>query len=376
MALMNKTLLFITGTRADFGKLQPLAQAAKNQGFKISFFITGMHLMKQYGETKHEVKRFEGADFFEFVNQKSGDPLDLVLTKTINGFSDFINEHKPDLVIIHGDRIEALATSIVCALHYIPSAHIEGGEISGTIDESIRHCNTKLCSIHFVSSEKARLRVIRLGEASSSVFNIGSPELDTHAKMPLITIDEVKKRYAIKFDNYGIVIFHPVVSETDTMYEQAISLYEALTKSKKKFIVILPNNDPGTNKLIEVIEKLPKKQFHLIPSMRFNYFSVLMRNCSAIIGNSSAGVREAPFLGVASLDIGSRQTNRSSNESESVTRCSAFDKKIISSFINLKWGSRYKPSLEFGDGNAAKRFINIINKKSFWKHSKQKNFYD
>jgi len=376
MDSLNKTLLFITGTRADYGKLQPLAEAAKKQGFKIAFFITGMHMMKQYGETKLEVKRFDGADFFEFVNQKAGDPLDLTLTKTINGFSDFIHEHKPDLVIIHGDRIEALATSIVCALHYIPSAHIEGGEISGTIDESIRHCNTKLCSVHFVSSEKARQRVIRLGEAANTVFNIGSPELDTHATLQPININDVKKRYGIKFEDYGIVIFHPVVSEVETIYEQAKSLYSILVKSNKNFIIIMPNNDPGTNKLMDVIAGLPKKQFHLIPSMRFNYFSVLMKNCSGLIGNSSAGVREAPFLGIASLDIGTRQTNRTANDSESITRCTAFDKKTISEFINSKWGIRYESCLEFGDGNAATRFIGLISKKSFWKHSKQKNFYE
>jgi UDP-N-acetylglucosamine 2-epimerase (hydrolysing) len=110
--------------------------------------------------------------------------------------------------------------------------------------------------------------------------------------------------------------------------------------------------------------------------MRFNYFSVLMKNCSGLIGNSSAGVREAPFLGIASLDIGTRQTNRTDNDSESITRCTAFDKKIISEFINSMWGIRYESCLEFGDGNAAKRFIDIIRKKSFWKHSKQKNFYE
>ena len=140
----GKKLLFVTGTRADYGKLEPLAKAAQDAGFHISFFITGMHMMKRYGETRLEVKRFAGAEFFEFVNQREGDALDFILSKTILGFSDFVHEHRPDLVIIHGDRVEALAASLVCAMRYIRSAHIEGGEVSGTIDESIRHCNTKL----------------------------------------------------------------------------------------------------------------------------------------------------------------------------------------------------------------------------------------
>ena len=117
----GKKLLFVTGTRADFGKLEPLARAAHEAGFEINFFITGMHMMKRYGETRLEVKRFVGAEFFEFVNQREGDALDFILSKTILGFSDFVHEHRPDLVIIHGDRVEALAASIVCAMRYIAS---------------------------------------------------------------------------------------------------------------------------------------------------------------------------------------------------------------------------------------------------------------
>ncbi len=211
--MTSRRLLFVTGTRADFGKLEPLALAAQQAGFAVGFFITGMHMMRRYGETRLEVKRFPGAEFFEFVNQREGDAQDFILSKTILGFSDFVHEHRPDLVVIHGDRVEALAASIVCAMKYIPSAHIEGGEVSGTIDESIRHCNTKLCAAHFVSSEGAKQRVLALGESPESVYNIGSPELDTHARPSGVTLAQVKERYAIPFDDYGIVIFHPVTSE-------------------------------------------------------------------------------------------------------------------------------------------------------------------
>lgn len=224
----GKGLLFVTGTRADYGKLEPLAKAAQEDGFHISFFITGMHMMKRYGETRLEVKRFAGAEFFEFVNQREGDALDFILSKTILGFSDFVHEHRPDLVIIHGDRVEAMAASIVCAMRYIRSAHVEGGEVSGTIDESIRHCNTKLCTSHFVSSESAKSRVLALGESHDRVFNIGSPELDTHARPSGVSIEEVKARYAIPFEDYGIAVFHPVTSEQDTIGMQAQSLFGAL----------------------------------------------------------------------------------------------------------------------------------------------------
>ena len=368
----GKRLLFVTGTRADFGKLEPLAKAAQDAGFQISFFITGMHMMRRYGETRLEVKRFAGAEFFEFVNQREGDALDFILSKTILGFSDFVHEHRPDLVIIHGDRVEALAASIVCAMRYIRSAHIEGGEVSGTIDESIRHCNTKLCATHFVSSDDARQRVLALGEAPDRVYNIGSPELDTHARPSGVTIEEVKARYAIPFQEYGIAVFHPVTSEQDNIGAQAKSLFGVLESSGKCFVVIAPNNDPGTEQIFATLEKLPADRFRLIPSMRFNYFSELMKNASLMVGNSSAGVREAPFLGLPSLDVGTRQNNRA--QASSVSSLSAFDTDQIRQWIDGKWMHRELVSEGFGRGAASSLFVGIINQPEFWQSAMQKSF--
>ena len=368
--ITGKKLLFVTGTRADFGKLEPLAKAAQLAGFEITFFITGMHMMQRYGETRLEVKRFAGAEFIEFVNQREGDALDFILAKTILGFSDFVHERRPDLVVIHGDRVEAMAASIVCAMRYIRSAHIEGGEVSGTIDESIRHCNTKLCATHFVSSEDAKARVLSLGEAPERVFNIGSPELDTHAQPSGVSIAEVKARYAIPFDDYGIVIFHPVTSEVDSMGAQAASLFGCLLQSGKHFVVIAPNNDPGTDDIFAVIEALPKDRFRLIPSMRFNYFSELMKNAAVMVGNSSAGVREAPFLGLPSLDVGSRQNNRA--QADSIFGCSAFDQEKIQLFLTNQWHHRYKVDASFGNGMASDQFVKALRKNEYWEVGTQK----
>lgn len=368
--LMSKRLLFITGTRADYGKLEPLAVAAQQAGFAITFFITGMHMMRRYGETRLEVRRFPGAEFFEFVNQREGDAQEFILSKTILGFSDFVHEHRPDLVVIHGDRVEALAASIVCAMRYIRSAHIEGGEVSGTIDESIRHCNTKLCATHFVSSDAARARVLALGEAPDRVFNIGSPELDTHARPSGVSIEEVKARYAIPFDEYGIAIFHPVTSEQTTIGAQAKSLYGALEASGKCFVVIAPNNDPGTEDIFAVLEKLPPERFRLIPSMRFNYFSELMKNAAVMVGNSSAGVREAPFLGVPSLDVGTRQNNRA--QASSVVGCSAFDIAGIDAFLNEHWACKASVDRTYGLGLASEQFTRIVASDAFWQIGFQK----
>ena len=370
----TKNLTFVTGTRADFGKLEPLIIAARDYGHNISIFITGMHLIDRYGLTKIEVKRTRGVSFYEFNNQLDGDTQDIILSKTICGFSDFIDATEPDLVIVHGDRVEAMACAIVCATRYIRCGHIEGGEVSGTIDEALRHCNTKLSHYHFVSSENAATRVRRLGEEHQSIHVIGSPELDYHRNPSGLTIEEVKLKYDIDFDEYGICILHPVTSERSRTKQQAKLLFNSLIESRKNFVVLLPNNDPGSEEIFHEIKQLPLDRFRVIPSMRFSYFSELLRNASCIVGNSSTGVREAPFLGIPSLDFGSRQNGRSNGKS--ITHADEFNPKKISDFLTNEWGKRLQPSYEFGDGQASKKFGLAISKSSFWNGDLQKKFCD
>ena len=371
---MNRSLLFVTGTRADFGKLEPLAIAARDAGFEVGFFVTGMHMLDGYGLTKNEVHRLPGVRVHEFLNQRPGDPQDIILAKTVTGFSDYVTEHRPDLVVVHGDRVEALATALVAATNYIRSAHIEGGEVSGTIDEVFRHCNTKLASHHFVSSDMAAARVMALGEPADRIHVIGSPELDFHAGPSGVTIDEVRARYAIPFADYGICVFHPVTSEAGTMGDQAAALFAALDASGRSFVVIAPNNDPGSEAIFAALEGLPKDRFRVLPSMRFSHFSELMKNASAMVGNSSAGVREAPFLGIPSLDIGTRQTNRS--DAPSITCAEAGDATAIARFLSEDWGRKFGRHEAFGAGRAAERFLAVLSDPAFWDGTLQKKFHD
>lgn len=371
---MPRSLLFVTGTRADFGKLEPLAIAARDAGHEVGFFVTGMHMLDRYGLTKNEVHRLSGVRVHEFLNQRPGDPQDIILAKTVTGFSDYVTEHRPDLVIVHGDRVEALATALVAATNYIRSAHVEGGEVSGTIDEVFRHCNTKLASHHFVSSEAAAERVRALGEPADRIHVIGSPELDFHAAASGVTIDAVRARYAIPFADYGIATFHPVTSEAATMGDQAAALFGALAASDRNFVVIAPNNDPGSEAVFDVLGALPKDRFRVLPSMRFAHFSELMKNASAMVGNSSAGVREAPFLGIPSLDIGTRQTNRS--DAPSITFAAASDGETIARFLADVWGRSFPRHEAFGAGRAAERFVEVLEEPAFWDGTLQKKFHD
>lgn len=371
---MTRSLLFLTGTRADFGKLEPLAVAARDAGHHVAFFVTGMHMLDRYGLTKIEVHRTPGVGVHEFLNQRPGDPQDVILAKTVMGFSDYITEHRPDLIVVHGDRIEALAGALVAATNYIPSAHVEGGEVSGTIDEVFRHCNTKLAAQHFVSSEQAARRVMALGEPADTIHVIGSPELDFHMGPSGVTLDEVRAHYAIPFDDYGIAVFHPVTSEAATMGAQADGLFGALDASGQNFVVIAPNNDPGSEAIFAVLDRLPKDRFRVIPSMRFAHFSELMKNAACMVGNSSAGVREAPFLGIASLDIGTRQARRS--DAPSIQTADAGDRAAILAFLSGEWGRPHPRHTAFGEGRAADRFVAVLADPAFWDRPLQKEFRD
>src|SRR3989338_5380809 len=307
----KKRLVFLSGTRADYGKLKPILKLiAADSKLDLYLFITGMHMLTKYGSTFLEVFYDGYEKVYTCVNQNHSDTMDVVLAKTISGFSDFVKEIKPDLIVVHGDRVEALAGATVGSLNNILVAHIEGGEVSGTVDELMRHATSKLSHLHFVSNEQARNRLLHMGERAESIFVIGSPEIDVMASNDLPSFEDVALKYNIHFarDNYGIAIFHPVTTEIEQLRSNAQFYVEALIASKKNYVVIYPNNDLGEEYISESYQGLKDTcHFLLYPSMRFEHFLTLMKNARFIVGNSSVGVREAPFYGIPSVNIGTRQ---------------------------------------------------------------------
>ena len=225
--------------------------------------------------------------------------MDLVLANTVHGLGLHIRESQPDLLVVHGDRVEALAGAIVGALNKVRVAHIEGGEISGTIDELLRHAVTKLSHVHFVANEEAGQRLRQMGEDWKSIFIIGSPDTDIMFSPNLPSLEEVKRRYEIPFETYGIVLYHPVTTEHAQVRRNARELAEGLMASGRNFVVIHPNNDHGAETILEEMHRLRElSRFRFIPSMRFEYFLVLMKHAQVMVGNSSARVQEAPAYAV------------------------------------------------------------------------------
>ena len=369
-----KKILFLTGTRADFGKIKSLISILDNhQEFETFVFVTGMHMQKEYGYTLIEIERCNFKNVHAFENHTHETTMDLTLAKTIEGFSSYCKKINPDLIVIHGDRVETLAGAIVGSLNNILVAHIEGGELSGTVDELIRHSVTKLSHIHFVSNHEAAKRLTQMGEMKSSIFTIGSPDIDIMSSDDLPTLEIVKNYYQINFDQYAIVMFHPVTTEAKQMKQYADDFVESLLGFDENFVVIFPNNDFGSKNILEAYHKIAENnRFRIFPSLRFEYFLVLLKNAKFIIGNSSAGIREAPYYGIPVINIGTRQQNRTLNTN--IINVD-YQKENIDNALQSVGSNKIKIVVnDFGDGNSTELFLSSLLTSDIWKINQQKQF--
>lgn len=375
MSLVKK-ILFLTGTRADFGKIKSLISILeKQEEFEVFVFVTGMHLQHEYGYTLIEIERSNFKNIHTFVNHTDETTMDLTLAKTIEGFSSYCNSIKPDMIVVHGDRVETLAGAIVGSLNNILVAHIEGGEVSGTVDELIRHSVSKLSHIHFVSNAEAEKRLIQMGEMKESVFTIGSPDIDIMFSDQLPDLTTVKEYYDISFEDFSIVMFHPVTTEIKNMQQYAENFVAALLKDNRNYVVIYPNNDLGSQFVLKAYEKLKgNNRFKIFPSLRFEYFLTLLKNCQFIIGNSSAGVREAPYYGIPIINIGTRQQNRAIHAD--IINVDYSVKEINEALSIIDFHKVQKSDSDFGQGNSAELFLSCLQKSDIWQLNHQKQFRD
>ena len=376
-----KKIIFMTGTRADYGKLIPLIKGLRDSlEYDIHLFVTGMHLLERFGTTALEVLR-ENDNVYLFNNQSSASQIDRVVANTIVGFSSYVEEMNPDMIVVHGDRAEALAGAIVGSLRGVRVAHIEGGELSGTVDEMLRHAITKLSHLHLVANEKAAVRLERMGESPASIEVVGSPDIDVMLADELPALSVVKKRYSLVFSNFAIAIFHPVVTEPAHQAKHAREFANALLESQRDYVLIDPNNDPGHKEIMKVYDDLLQTdRIARYPSIRFSHFLTLLKSAEFVVGNSSMGVREAPVYGKPSINIGSRQSGRAS--SPTITNVPNGKKFILEAIAHISTqkaevqAPKHEVLTEFGDGKAVERIIDSFRKPKTWKIPLQKQFLD
>lgn len=229
-----KKILIISGTRADYGKIKSVAMRINNNSeFSLYIFVTGMNLLKKYGNTYKYILKDNLGRIKVAKKVKNNLDMELALSKNIKYISNYVKKSKPDMIIVHGDRLEALAGAIVGAFRNILVSHIEGGEISGTIDEKIRHTITKLSNFHFVANDISKKRLIQMGEKEKNIFVVGSPDIDIMLFDKLDTLKNVKSRYNIMYKNYAICIYHPVTTNLDETRNDIKVLMKALSNSNE-----------------------------------------------------------------------------------------------------------------------------------------------
>lgn len=373
----KRKILFITGTRADYGKIKTLMRKLDDSDdFSVYVFVCGMHLSETFGNTYREVEKDGYEHIYVAYGLAQTQDYSINLGNTVIHLSGYVENIKPDIIIVHGDRMDALAGTLVGVMHNILVGHIEGGEVSGTIDESIRHAITKFAHAHFVCTEEAKTRLIQMGEEENRIFVIGSPDIDIMMSDQLPSFKDALCRYNISFEHYGILMYHPVTTEYDTIGDKIETLVNAVIDSDKNYIVVYPNNDLGSEIILNEYNHFKgNERFKIFPSLRFEYFLTLLKNADFIIGNSSAGIRESGVYGIPAIDIGSRQSGRyDPTQIRNIAHVTENYEQIIEAIKHI---SKLRiPSNSFGDGNSTSKFMNIIRNNNFWSLNIQKRFID
>lgn len=381
---MKKKICIATGTRAEYGLLNPLMSLIKkDKVLELQIIATAMHLSPEFGMTINEISK-DGFKVNEKIEMLLSADTDTAVVKAMGlamiTASEVFKRLKPDLLVILGDRFEMLALATSAYLMNIPIAHIAGGETTeGAFDEGIRHSITKMSSLHFAATEIYKKRIIQLGENPKSVFNVGALGLDNIRNLKLLSKIVLEKDLNLSFDSKtALVTFHPVTLDKEPPKKQFMKVLNALEKFPElKLIFTMPNSDTGGREIIEMINKfsLKRDNSYVFTNLGQKRYLSALNNVDLVIGNSSSGIVEVPFMGIPTVNIGDRQKGRIMSGSIVNTSCETA--KIISginkalgkkrNFVNIK-----NP---YGNGTAAKQMAAII-KKNINTITTKKTFHD
>ncbi len=309
-------ITIVTGTRADYGIYHPVLQRLQQDtNFQVNLLVTGMHLSPQYGMTVNEIEK-DGFAILGKVDMLLQGDSDANMSKGIGigilGMTQLLEQSRPDLLIVLGDRGEMLAASIAAAHLNIPIAHFHGGEVSGSIDESVRHSISKFSHIHFPATEKSAERLRKMGEDEWRVYPVGAPRIETIQNAELKSWNEVKAEYALKAEeDFILLVFHPVTTEIQGIEEQVRAVLGTVEKTGKSVVCIMPNSDAGTEHILRIYKEYQNHpRFDFVTNFQHLDYLTVLKQCMALVGNSSSGIIEAASFSKPVLNIGSRQNGR------------------------------------------------------------------
>lgn len=371
---MKRKVCVVVTSRPSYSRVKTVLTALrKNPNVEFQLVIAASALLDRYGSTINFIEK----DGFEITakvfNVLEGENLTSMAKTTGIGIlelSTVFDNIKPDVVITIADRYETMATAISASYMNIPLAHIQGGEITGNIDEKVRHSITKLSDIHFASTEKARENIIKMGEDPEFVFNTGCPSIDIAADIllkPELDFDLYKKYGGVGSfpdirNGYVVVMQHPVTTEYSESKKQIEVTLEAVNSINYPVLFFWPNIDAGadgtSNGIRSFRENKKSDKFHFFKNMESEDFLKLLYNSKCLIGNSSVGIRECSFLGVPVVNIGSRQTKRERGKNVIDVDYDIVQLKNAIDTL-LKSGKRERDFI-YGDGKSGELISDII----------------
>ena len=362
-------ILFLTGSRSDWGYIKPIIQICKQKKINYKLCATNMLLLDTYGYALNEIKK-DGFKVHEEIYMSLDGFNEYTTVKSMGvfmiSFVDVLKNYKPDWVVLAGDRYETMAAALACAYTNTPIAHIQAGELSGNIDGQARHAIGKFAHLHLASNTDAKNRLLKLGEEPFRVKIVGAPQLDDIEKFKKKkpNFQKIKTLYNLpKKKNYYVVVFHSVTEDIKNLKKHFRILFKSLEKSKYKKIWILPNNDPGSS-LIKDLLMISRNDSNLIYENfpREHYLEIMM-NSKSIIGNSSSGIIESASFKLPAINIGRRQNNRL--KGKNVINVPKVSEKEILKAIKMTDSKNFLKKISkiknlYGDGKSSERIVSIL----------------
>ena len=373
-------IFLVTERRADFSRFKPILKLIeKEKKINYQLVVTGLHLVRKHGYTINEIlsEKFKVYKKFKMFNEEyfiknDGAEMSNALGIAVCKLSKILKKSKPDL-ILSGFDIAANFAATICGAHMnIPVAHIQGGEVSGTIDESLRHGMSKFSNLHFTANNETKKRLIKMGEIPNHIYVVGCPSIDALKAEKLISKKKILKKYNIDLSRpFSLVIQHPVTSELKDSEKQMKETVSALRKIDIQHLIIFPNNDAGSNRILKMIKN---SKLNYTPTLNLSEYKTLLTFCKILIGNSSSGIHEASTFKLPVINIGSRQNGRMKpkniiNVGHNRNQIYKAIKKGLSINFKKKIRNIINP---YGDGNSSKKIIKIIKSLKLKKLNTQK----
>ena len=374
---MKKIFCFI-GSRANYSSIKSvLNEIKKKKELKLFLILGASAVLDKYGSVDKLIEK-DGFYIYKKVFFLIEGESPLTMSKSTGlgliEMSSLISEINPDIVLTIGDRFETMCATLAAAYMNIPIAHTMGGEVSGTIDESIRHVVTKLSHIHFPATKDAAKRIEKMGEVKNNIFLVGCPRIDLVKEILKEKINNKLLNNKLNREGVGdkidvskpflIVSQHPVTTEYENSEKHIIETLKAVSKINLQSIVLWPNPDAGSGLISRGIRKWRENslsnKMRFFKNLEIKTYVQLLNKASCLVGNSSSGIREGAFIGVPVVNIGTRQLKR--EKSFNVVSCKNDSKDIFKSVMTQLRHGKYKKSTIYGNGNASKKIVNILSK--------------